>query len=277
MAKRFALTHPGEGRILRNMLSSVRAAARLLCTFTATDRELGVSELSRRLGLSKSAVHRLLTTLAAEHLIERNPHTGRYRLGIKLYELGMVVSTHFELHEAVCMYIDDLRASTGETVHVGILDGAEVVYVERRESLRTLHHMVDLGHRNFANCTACGKVLLAALPDAELDRVLRDAHLPARTPLSITEATGLRAELATVRTRGYAENVAESNADTASVGAPIHDESGRVVAAISVAGPLSRMNETARCRYATVTLDVAGRISRELGYRPSSQPRRRSA
>ena len=147
----------GDSAVVRSMLSSVRAAARLLCTFTATDRELGVSELSRRLGLSKSAVHRLLTTLAAEHLIERNPHTGRYRLGIKLYELGMVVSTHFELHEAVCMYIDDLRASTGETVHVGILDGAEVVYVERRESLRTLHHMVDLGHRNFANCTACGK------------------------------------------------------------------------------------------------------------------------
>lgn len=259
------------------MLSSVRAAARLLCTFTASDRELGVSELSRRLGLSKSAVHRLLTTLAAEHLIERNPHSGRYRLGIKLYELGMVVSTHFELHEAVAMYIDDLRASTGETVHVGILDGSEVVYVERRESLRTLHHMIDLGHRNFANCTACGKVLLAALPDAELDRLLRDARLPSRTRCSITEPARLRSELAAVRVRGYAENVGESNPDTASVGAPIRDETGRVVAAISVAGPLSRMSETARGRVATVTLDTAGRISRELGYRPSPQPRTRSA
>jgi DNA-binding IclR family transcriptional regulator len=259
------------------MLSSVRAAARLLCTFSASDRELGVSELARRLGLSKSAVHRLLTTLAAEHLIERNPHTGRYRLGIKLYELGMVVSTHVELHEAVAMHIDDLRASTGETVHVGILDGSEVVYVERRESLRTLHHMVDLGHRNFAHCTACGKVLLAALPDAELDRLLRDLRLTARTQRSITDVDRLRVELAAVRTRGYAENVAESNPETASVGAPIQDESGRVVAAISVAGPLSRMSEAARCRYSTVTLDIAGRISRELGYRPSPQTRRRSA
>src|SRR2546427_417836 len=227
------------------LLSSVRAAARLLCTFTASDRELGVSELSRRLGLSKSTVHRLLTTLAAEHLIEPNPLTGRYRLGIKLYELGTVVSTHVELHEAVAMYIDELRARTGETVHVGILDGSEVVYVERRESLRTLRHMVDLGHRNFASCTACGKALLAHLPEAELDRVL-SAPLPARTPNSITEPAQLRDELSLVRQRGYAENVTESAPDTASVGAPIFDDGGRAVAAISVAGPASRMVETTR-------------------------------
>src|SRR5258708_26092538 len=137
--------------------------------------------------------------------------------------------------------------------------------------------MVVLGHRNLDTCAACGKVLLAARPDAEVGGVLGDAKLPARTPLSITEAPRLRAELATVRTRGYAENVAESNADTASVGAPIHDESGRVVAAISVAGPLSRMNETAPCPHATGTLDIAARISRELGYRPSPPPPPRSA
>src|ERR1041385_8782597 len=255
------------------LLSSVRAAARLLCTFTATDRELGVSELSRRLGLGKSTVHRLLTTLAAEHLIEFNPRSGRYRLGIKVYELGTVVSSHFELHEAVAMYIDDLRARTGETVQVGILDGLEVVYIERRESLRTLRHMVDLGHRNYAHCTACGKILLAALPEAEFDRLLGDARLPARTPQSITDLAVLRAELALVREQGYAENVRESAPDTASVAAPIHDDSCRVIAAISVAGPLTRMTEATRRRYATAALDTASRISEQLGYRRSQQPR----
>ncbi|HKF79155.1 MAG TPA: IclR family transcriptional regulator [Candidatus Dormibacteraeota bacterium] len=261
----------------RQLLSSVRSAARLLCTFTATDRELGVSELARRLGLGKSTVHRLLTTLAAEHLVELNPRSGRYRLGIKLYELGTVVSTHFELHEAVAMYIDDLRASTGETVQVGVLDGCEVVYIERRESLRTLRHMVDLGHRNMAHCTACGKVLLASLPDVELDRMLRDAPLPARTPNSITDPARLRLELAAVRERGFAENVAESATDTASVAAPIHDDGGRAIAAISVAGPLSRMGEPTRRRYATIVLDTAARISEQLGYRRSHPQRRQSA
>jgi IclR family KDG regulon transcriptional repressor len=261
------------------LLSSVRSAARLLCTFTATDRELGVSELSRRLGLGKSTVHRLLTTLAAEHLIEFNPRTGRYRLGIKLYELGTVVSSHFELHEAVAMYIDDLRARTGETVHVGILDGPEVVYIERRESLRTLRHMVDyVGHRNLAHCTASGKVLLASLPDAELDRLLGEpAALKARTPLSITDPERLRLELAGVRERGYAENVGESTEDMASVAAPIHDDGGHTSAAISVTGPLSRMGESVRRRYVTAILDTASRISEQLGYRRPQQPRKRSA
>src|SRR6266540_5700317 len=199
------------------LLSSVRAAARLLCTFSATERELGVSELARRLGLSKSTVHRLLTTLAAEHLIELNPRTGRYRLGIKMYELGTVVSSHLELHEAVAMYIDELRAQTGETVHVGVLDGSEVVYIERRESLRTLRHMVDfVGHRNHAHCTACGKVLLAALPEADLERLLVDGGLARRTTFSITDPEALRHELATVRERGYAENVSESTTSMAS-------------------------------------------------------------
>jgi IclR family KDG regulon transcriptional repressor len=260
------------------LLSSVRSAARLLCTFTATDRELGVSELSRRLGLGKSTVHRLLTTLAAEHLIEFNPRTGRYRLGIKLYELGTVVSSHFELHEAVAMYIDDLRARTGETVHVAILDGMEVVYIERRESLRTLRHMVDyVGHRNFAHCTASGKVLLAALPEAELDRLLAGGQLPVRTPLSISDPARLREELAAVRERGYAENVGESTADMASVAAAINDDGGHTAAAISVTGPLSRMGESVRRRYVTAILDTATRISEQLGYRRPSAPRKRSA
>src|SRR5215831_5796817 len=259
------------------LLSSVRSAARLLCTFSATDRELGVSELARRLGLSKSTVHRLLTTLAAEHLIELNPRSGRYRLGIKVYELGTVVSSHFELHEAVAMYIDDLRATTGETVQVGVLDGSEVVYIERRESLRTLRHMVDLGHRNYANCTACGKVLLAALPETDLERLLGEGRLQARTPHSITDPDRLRAELATVRERGYAENIRESAPDTASVAAPIFDDGKRAVAALSVAGPLTRMGEAARRRYANAALDIACRISEQLGYRRSQQPRARSA
>jgi DNA-binding IclR family transcriptional regulator len=259
------------------LLSSVRAAARLLCTFTASERELGVSELARRLGLGKSTVHRLLATLAAEHLVEMNPATGRYRLGIKLFELGTVVATRFELHEAVAMYIDDLRARTGETVQVGVLDGSEVVYIERRESLRTLRHMVDLGHRNYANCTACGKVLLAALAEADLDRLLIGRQLPARTAHSITDPDRLRAELAVVRERGYAENIRESASDTASVAAPIYDDGKRAVAALSVAGPLSRMGEAARRRYANAALDIACRISEQLGYRRSQQPRARTA
>lgn len=248
-------------------LSSVRNAARLLCSFSAAEPELGVSELARRLGLGKSTVHRLLSTLATERLVERNPASGRYRLGIKLYELGAIVSSHLDLHEAVALHIDNLRNYTGETVHVAVLDGAEVVYIERRESPRTLRAFGRVGHRNFAHCTSTGKVLLAFRPPEEIERLIEGRELPPKTPYTITDPVRLRHELERVRLRGYAENINESEVGLASVAAPIRDARGRVVAAISVAGPVARFEGEAMRRFAAATLQTSDEISERLGYR----------
>ena len=115
----------------RGTLSSVRSAARLLKQFSSRERELGVSELARRLDLSKSTVHRLLVTLTSESLLEQDPVSGKYRLGIAMHDLGSAVSTRLDLHEAVIPPMERLRNVTGETVHTAVLDGREVVYVER--------------------------------------------------------------------------------------------------------------------------------------------------
>jgi IclR family KDG regulon transcriptional repressor len=252
-------------------LSSVRNAARLLCAFTPADRELGVSELARRLGLGKSAVHRLLTTLAQERLVEQNPATGRYRLGIKLHELGAIVSSHLDLHEAVAPHLDDLRNITGETVHVAILDGDEVVYVERRESPQTLRLFSRVGHRNHAHCTSTGKVLLAYLPPDELDRILALRPLERKTRYTITDRGRLRQELERVRRRGFAKNENESELGVVSVAAPIRDASGRVVAAVSTAGPELRLARDGMRSVTHETLAAAERISERLGYRPEAR------
>jgi len=252
-------------------LSSVRNAARLLCAFTTTDTELGVGELARRLGLAKSTVFRLLTTLAGERLVEKNPLTGRYRLGLKLYELGAIVATHLDLHEAVTTYIDDLRNRTGETVHVAILDGDEVVYIERRESPQTLRLWGRVGHRNRAHRTSTGKVLLAHLPPEELDRVLAERPLDAKTPHTITDPEALRLELERVRRQGWAQNVNESEEGVVSVAAPIRDASGRVVAAVSTAGPELRLARDGMRSVTHETLAAAERISERLGYRPEAR------
>jgi len=248
-------------------LSSVRSAARVLCAFTLAEPELGLSELARRLDLGKSRVHRLLATLVSERLVEQNPLTGKYRLSIKLYELGAIVSTHLDLHEAVAEYIDELRNRTGETVHVAVLDGDEVVYVERRESPNTLRLFTRIGHRNFAHCTSTGKVLLAHLPERELDRVLERTVLVAKTPYTITDAARLRTDLERVRRRGWAENVNESELGVASRAAPVRDAGGRVVAAISVAGPLPRFTPEAMRRMTNEVIATAERISARLGHR----------
>ncbi len=257
-----------EARRRDYALSSVRNAARLLCAFTPTERELGVSELARRLGLGKSAVHRLLTTLAQERFVERNPTTGRYRLGIRLYELGAIVSSHLDLHEAVSPHLDELRNATGETVHVAILDEDEVVYVERRESPHTLRLFSRVGHRNRAHCSSTGKVLLAYLPPDELDRVLALRPLDRKTPFTITNPGLLRQELERVRRRGYARNVNESEMGVVSVAAPIRDATGRVVAAVSTAGPELRLARDDMRQVTAETLAAAEKISARLGYRP---------
>ena len=221
-------------------LSSVGNAARLLKAFLSREKEIGVSELARRLDLGKSTVHRLLTTLVQEGLVERNPETGAYRLALTMFELGQVVQSHMHLHGVVGPVLAALREETHEGCQVGVLDGHEVVYIDRLESSQTLRLFNETGRRVPVHTTSSGKVLLAHLSDEELDRVLDVAPLNQMTPKSITDAVTLRAELAKVRARGWSEAVEEREIGVASIAAPIRDASGRVVAAISIGGPAAR-------------------------------------
>ncbi len=250
------------------LLSSVGNALRLLKAFRHADRDLGVSELSRELGLGKSTVHRLLRTLTAEGFLRQDPASGKYRLGLVLAELGAAVTLNTEFHAAAIGPLEELWKLTGETVQVAHLDHREVVYVERIESSHTLRLFNEVGRRNWAHCTGTGKALLAFLHDDELDEILDGWELPALTPHTITDPEALRADLARVRDRGYAENVNESNIGVASVGAPIRDAAGRVIAAVSAAGPTLRLNRTSLESHAGAVMAAAEAISRNLGWRP---------
>jgi len=147
-------------------------------------------------------VHRMLTTLAAEGLIEQDPRTGGYRLGIVMFELGEAVRVHLDLHAAVGPVLGELRAQTGESSQVGVLDGHEVVYVDRLESAHSLRLFTETGRRVPVHCTSSGKVLLAYLPETRRQAVLRAAPLTALTPHTITSRAQLEAELDRVRRGG---------------------------------------------------------------------------
>lgn len=260
------MTNPGHASRDHSTLLSVRNAARLLKEFSREHRELGVTELSRRLGIGKSTAHRLLATLAEERLVEQNPQTGAYRLGLAMYELGNAVSLHADLHDACSEVIDHLRNATKETVQVAVLDGRQVVYVERRESPHTLRLFGRVGHRNWAHCTSTGKVLLAYLPGERLDSILEGWTPEARTPHSITSVAILRDQLDVVRSRGWAENVNEAEMGVASVAAPIRNGLGEVIASVSVAGPVQRVNGDSLRRFAKPCVESALAISRRLGF-----------
>ena len=252
---------PGNGR-----LSSVRNAARLLKEFSRSDRELGVTQLARRLGLAVSTVHRLLSTLTDEGLLERGSVPGTYRLGLQMYELGATVFPNLDLHDAARPVLAALRQTTGETVQLGVLDHLEVVYLERLESPQTLRVFNHTGHRIPAPATSTGKVLLAALPADVLQARLLDWRPERRTSNTIVEPALLLAELRRVAERGWAQNVEEAEFGAASVAAPIRDDGGVVVAAISVVAPITRAKAVLpRCRAAV--LEAASAISRRIGYR----------
>lgn len=247
-------------------LTSVSNAVRVLKSFTTTQREWGVSDLARSLGLGKSTVHRLMATLCEEGMLEQDPMTGRYRLGLVAFDLAAAVPRRYDLHEAVLSPLTELRNRTGETVQVAVLDGREVVYIERLDSPHTLRMFLEVGRRNSAHSTATGKVLLAHLPQARLDHLLRGWRLTTVTEHSITDHEALRRALRDVRRQGYAENRNESEVGVISYAAPIRDATGSVVAAVSVAGPAERLGDLALPMVQAV-METGAQASRRMGHR----------
>ena len=195
--------------------------------FLSREEELGVSELARRLGLGKSTVHRLLTTLVSEGLVEQNTETGAYRLGMVMFELGQAVRVHMDLHAAVGPVLAPLREQTHESCQVGVLDGHEVVYVDRLESAHTLRLMTETGRRVPAHCTQLGQGAVGPPLTRVVEAVLAAAPLTRLTPHTIVDPALLRAELDKVRARGWAEAVEEREIGVASIAAPIRDIAGR--------------------------------------------------
>jgi len=249
----------------KNRLSSVSNAARVLKAFSAKNPTWGVSELAKFLSLSTSSTHRLLSTLADEGVLDQDAETGRYRLGLSVFDMAAAMPKQRTLHEAVLVSMTELRSRTGETVQVGVLDGREVVYVERLDSPNTLRVFTQVGRRVSAHRTSSGKAILAFVAKSQRDQLLKGWTLDQKTEFTITDPVALREELLVTRRRGYAENRQESEVGVVSVAAPIRDSTGHAVAALSLAGPHERMDEN-RNTYAEAVVLLARTVSLQMGW-----------
>jgi IclR family transcriptional regulator, KDG regulon repressor len=252
----------------RMRLSSVANAIRLTKAFSESEYEMGISALALRLGLAKSTVHRLATTLVEYDILEQNRESGKYRLGLALFELGTLVRRKMDAASASQTEITALAESTGETVQLALLDHLSVLYIRIRESKQAVRMSSSLGSRAPAHCTSVGKALLAHQP-AELVAQIVDNGLKRYTMNTITDGALLKEELATVRARGYAVDDEEIEVGLRCVAAPIRDHSGHVVAAISVAAPVQRMTKKNIQSTIPGVVAAAEAISRRLGYMPS--------
>jgi len=247
-------------------LSSVGTAIQLLKAFSEEQVDIGISELSRRLGVAKSTVHRLAATLAAEGLLEQDRETEKYRLGIALFRLGALVRRRMDISSQGRPYLYELREKTNETVHLAILDGTEIMYVYNLESTQAIRMRSDLGVRKPAYCTAEGQAILAFQPQNVVDAVIAQGLSP-RTPQTITDPAKLIKALAVVRQRGCAIEDEESEIGMRGISAPIHNDAGEVVDSVGLAGPVTRLSKKAIAAFVPHVIETADLVSRRLGYR----------
>jgi DNA-binding IclR family transcriptional regulator len=246
----------------------VERAIAILKSFSLERPERGVSELSRELGLHKSTVSRLMRTLEHGGLLFRSPETERYRLGVDLIGLAAQVASHMDVREVALPFLRELAEVCQDTVNLSAFDAGQVVnLVQFAPHARRIKNVGRVGRRMAPHCTAAGKVLLAHLPQDELDQVLR-GRLERFTPFTITDPDELRQELVRVREQGYATVCEELEEGLNVIAAPVHDHTGQVVASISVAGPAYRVTPALFPELAARLLDTAGKISRQLGHRP---------
>ena len=252
----------------RMRLSSVANSIRLTKAFSEDEYEMGISALANRLGLAKSTVHRLATTLVEYDILEQNRETGKYRLGLALFELGTLVRRKMDVMSEAQGQIHALADLTGETVQLAILDHLSVLYIRIRESRQAVRMSSGLGSRAPAHCTSVGKALLAYQPAEIVEGVIANG-LKRYTANTITDPGKLQEELATVRQKGFAIDDEEIEDGLRCVAAPIRNHSGRVVAAISVAAPVQRMTKKNVQTTVPSVVAAADGISRRLGYMPS--------
>lgn len=203
--------------------------------------------------------------LEAGGLVERNPRTGRYRLGIRVFELGGLVAQRMSLWEEALPFLEELVADTGETGHLAVLDNGEAIYIERVEARRALRIPAAVGKGYPAHATNLGKVLLADLPFSEVERIAVERGLPAFTPRTITSLEGLAAELARIRERGYGVDDEEYDEGLRCIGAPVFDHTGQAVAAIGIGGPATRITPERVDDLAERVMRASAGLSRRLG------------
>ncbi len=242
-----------------NARSVLDRAFAILGAFTADDRELGISELARRTGMAKSTVHRLVTELETHGMVERRGTA--VVLGLHLFELGELVPRKRRLRDAALPYMADLRGATRQTVHLAVLDGTEVVYVEilRHKDAPALPSRV--GGRLPAHATGVGKAILAFSPAEVIDSVLR-AGLPRLAERTKVVPRILQRELTTIRSTGIAYDYEESGAGLVCAASPVTGADGQVVAGLSVSGWTGRLNVR---RMAPAVRTAALALSRDLG------------
>lgn len=248
------------------VLEGADRVLRMLDAFTTEAPELRLTDLSERLGIPKSQALRIATTLEQSNYLTRDPETKRYRLGMRLFSLGVVVEQSLDLKRIAQTAFQELADISSETVGLFAVDRDGAVCVDIRESPKRLRVFGQLGRRMPWNAGASGKIALAFLPEHDREEILRRHPFRRYTDRTITDPDVLRALLVQIRYSGYHVGIGDLDEDVLGIGAPIFSYGGRLAGAISLSAPIARAPDSELPRLIDLVTGTASTISRRLGF-----------
>lgn len=243
-------------------IQSLARGLKLLGLLGSAADDLGVTELAAEMGIDKSSVSRLVQTLASYGFAEQDPVSRRYRLGPEVVRLSRTLLTRMPLRDEAKPFLRELVDRTGECAHVAILAQQQALYVDQVEPTSSLRVSTGVGSLAPLHCTALGKSLLAFDPSASLP-----PELPAYTHNTITDREALSAHLTETRRRGFAVDDEEFEPGVRCLAAPIYDYRGKIVGAIGVSGPATRMNAERMEEYAAVVVAIGRTLSDRMSFK----------
>ena len=247
------------------VVNAVARADAIMGLVASTARPISIGSIARDLGLPRNTTYELVFTLCECRLL-RMGVDGRVSPGIRLFELGGVYLASLDWVEEAREVAREARDLSGETVQVALLDGRDAIYLVKEESQKAIRMASSIGRRLPAHASAIGKVLLAALPPAELVNLLGTRPLERLTEHTIVDPAQLMEELESTERRGYALDNEESSPEVCCVAAPIRDFTSRVIAAMSVSMPTSRLTAARREEHVILLVDATARLSARLGH-----------
>jgi IclR family pca regulon transcriptional regulator len=248
-------------------LETLMRGLNILSLYTRETPALTLTEITRATKLNKTTVYRILSTLENAGYLVRDADTKRYRPGLKVLQLGFASISSLEVRQVARRYLKTLSQQVGETVSLSVLDGTDIIYVDRVRNQRIVGVVLGLGSRLPAHCASMGKAMLAHLPSHELSQYLDQVSLQSCTAKSLVDRQALEAELAVVRSQGYATNDEELEMGLRAVAAPIWDNSNHVVAAVNITGSTSSISQERLVGdLAEAVRHTAAQISQALGY-----------
>lgn len=248
-------------------IQSVERALKILEYLSGGVSEIGITDIASYMGLGKSTIYGLVNTLVQEGYLEQNPDNKRYRLGLKLFELGCIVQERMDIREIARPYLKELSEHFKMTVHMGLYKDEEVVYIDKMDAPDTRVVYSQVGKRAPMYCTGIGKAVLAELKPEDIGRILDSQKLEALTPNTMTDKEEIRKELECIRKKGYSTDNEEVELGLKCVAATIHDYQGKPVAAISISSSAVKMTEEKAAEAAEEIKKATRAISGKLGYR----------